>query len=229
MHLSKHKKPSVSQIVAEMFPTDPTFFQMALSAESIQKKKQDWVIKPGSIADQVTHLQSNDVMFMLNTFGTIIHSVAFDRGLLGISYPQKPNILANHIRWIEEFFIKTGARLIIWETCVETEDYTGTLDWVLEWNGKYYIIDWKTWTAYKYIYGFENSILKKNWEPYSRTPDIKKVGFQLSLYREPLEKRIKIDGMLVLWVTEHWVFYWECEYNLELFYEWKRRHNWLSL
>jgi hypothetical protein len=41
MQPSKHKKPSVSQIVAEMFPTDPTFFQIALSAEAIQKKKTD--------------------------------------------------------------------------------------------------------------------------------------------------------------------------------------------
>lgn len=229
MSAQTHKKPSVSKIVAEIFPTDPTFFQIALSAETIAKKKQDGVILPGSIADQVTHLDSNDVMFMLTTFGSIIHNVAFDRGLLNINYPVRNNVLQHHIQALYDFFNKTWARLILWETCVETEEYTGTLDWVLEWNGKYYLIDWKTWTAYKYIYGFENAILKKNWEPYSRTPDIKKVSLQMSMYREPLEKQIKIDGMFVLWVTEKWVFYWECEYNLDLYYEWKKRKNWLSL
>lgn len=229
MLTSKGRKISVSQIVSEIFPTDPNFFAMALSAESIQKKKQDWAIKPGSIADQVTHLIHTDVMFMLNTFGTIIHNIAFDAGLLGIKYPIKDNILWRHIKALHDFFEATGARLIMWETCVETEEYTGTLDWVLEWNWKYYLIDWKTWTAYKHIYGFENAILKKNWEPYSRTPDIKKVSVQLSLYREPLEKIIRIDGMLVLWVTEHKVFHWECEYNLDLYNEWKQRKNWLTL
>lgn len=223
------KKPSVSQIVAEMFPTDPTFFQIALSAETIQKKKQAGEIRPGSIADQVTHLQSNDVMFMLNTFGSIMHNIAFDRGLLGIKYNINKNILYHHATSIENFFEQTWAKLIMWETSVETDDYTGTLDWVLLWNDKKYLIDWKTWTAYKHIYGFENAILKKNWEPYSRTPDIKKVSFQLSLYRKPLEKIMELDGMLVLWITEAWVFYWECEYNLDLFHEWKKRKSWLSL
>jgi len=229
MPQQKTKKPSVSQIVGEIFTTDPRMFQEALSAEMIAKKKQDWVILPGSIADNVTHLEYQDVMFMLSMFWTIIHSIAFDKWLLGITYPIKDNILKPHINHLYNFFETTWAVLVLWETCVETDEYTWTLDGVILWDWKYYLIDWKTWTAYKYIYGFKNAILKKNWEPYARTQDIKKVSLQLSLYREPLEKRIKLDWMLVFWITEQWVFFWKCEYDLTLYNKWKRRKNELSL
>lgn len=225
----QNKKPSVTQIVAEIFPTDPLMFQQALSAEGLSKKREKGELDPNGIAGQAWFLNSEDVMFMLSSFWSIIHNIAFDRGLLGIQYDQKQNILYRHIIWLERFFQETWARLIMWEKTVETDDYTGTCDWVLQWNGKNYLIDWKTWTAYKYIYGIKNSILKKNGEPYSRKPDIDKVSLQLSMYREPLEKIIHIDWMLVIWVTEQWVFYWTCEYNLDLFYDWKKRKNWLTL
>ena len=227
--LKQNKKPSVTQIVAEIFPTDPLMFQQALSAEGLARKREKLELLPGWIAEQVTHLNAADVMFLLSSFGSIIHSIAFDRGLLGIQYKNHAPILQRHVSSLERFFQETWAKLIMWETTVETDDYTGTCDWVLQWNWKNYLIDWKTWTAYKYIYWIKNAILKKNWEPYSRKQDVDKVSLQLSLYREPLEKRIRIDWMLVLWITEQWVFYWTCEYNLDLFYEWKRRNSWLTL
>lgn len=227
--LKQNKKPSVTQIVAEMFPTDPLMFQQALSAEGLARKREKLELISGWIAEQVTHLHAPDVMFLLSSFWSIMHNIAFDRGLLGIQYKSHAKILERHVAWLERFFQETWAKLIMWETTVETDDYTGTCDWVLQWNGKNYLIDWKTWTAYKYIYWIENKILKKNWEPYSRKPDVDKVSFQLSLYRVPLEKRIRIDGMLVIWITEQWVFYWTCEYNLDLFHEWKRRRSWLTL
>lgn len=38
--LKQNKKPSVTQIVAEMFPIDPLMFQQALSAEGLARKRE---------------------------------------------------------------------------------------------------------------------------------------------------------------------------------------------
>lgn len=76
--MSVHTKPSVTKIVREIFPTDPIMFQKALSQESMEKKTRENKILPNSLASKVKYLIADEVMFVLNTFGSIIHNVAFD-------------------------------------------------------------------------------------------------------------------------------------------------------
>lgn len=48
----QNKKPSVTKIVAEIFPTDPLMFQQALSAEGLSKKREKGELDPNGIAGQ---------------------------------------------------------------------------------------------------------------------------------------------------------------------------------
>lgn len=218
----KPLKPSVSKIVSEIFPTDPHMFQDALNSDALEKKLLKWELINWGIAFKSKYLDANSVMDSLTSFGTHIHSIAFDKGILGIEYPQLP-LFQNHVKELYRFFQENNFKMIYWEKHIETDEYTGTVDAVFQQNWLNYAVDFKTWTAYKYLYGFQNNILKKNGQPYSRSSDIKKVSLQLSLYKDWLEAAwIPIHWLKVIWITEQWLFVFDCNYDISLYEQWKK-------
>lgn len=219
-------KKSVTQIISEIFPVDNTMFEKALSQESIEKKRQDDKLIPWGIADTLSELRRDNVMLALTAFGSHLHNMATDAGLLWIRYKESRNIISPHLNSLYEFL--DTAEILRSEQRIETEDYTGTYDALCRIDDKNYLIDYKTWTAYKYLYGFSNDILKKNGEPYSRSWDLKKVSLQLSMYKAGITD-IEIHGMKVAWLTEQWVFLFDCTDDLTLFHKWKREQNGITL
>ena len=106
---------------------------------------------------------------------------------------------------------------------MEVEDYYGISDGILRIGDENVLVDFKTWSAYKPLYGIANKILKKDGTPYAKTDDVKKVSLQLSLYKAGLEKRFKIDRMMAIWFTEQGWFTFDCTDDLTLFHEWNAK------
>lgn len=220
-------KHSVTQILWEIYPFDQdmqTMFMQTLWKESIDKKRLKGDITSGSIADVAWSLRYDDVMHMLCTLWTTVHSCAFDLWTLGFCNPFKDTAYESYVNSVIQFFSDTGAVTIAWEVFIETEDYYGISDGIVRMNNKNYLVDFKTWTAYKGLYGIANKILKKDGTPYSRTKDLPKVSLQLSMYKAWL-KDYQIDGMMAIWFTEQWYFTFECTEDLTLFQEWKTKKN----
>lgn len=222
----KHKL-SVTWILWEIFPFDQdmkTTFMNSLAQEWIERKRAKGEITSGSIADQAGWLRYDDVMEMLCTLGTTVHSCAFDLGTLGFCNDFKDTVYEKHVNSVIQFFKDTWAVTVAWEVFIETEDYYGISDGIINIGWRNILVDFKTWTAYKALYGIANKILKKDGTPYSRTDDIKKVSLQLSLYKPWLiSQGLKIDGMMVIWFTEQGYFTFDCVDDLTLYNEWRQQ------
>lgn len=216
-------KPSVTQIVEKIYPTDPYMFQKAIDYDGLKKKREKGQLVPGGIAEKVDILDSDKVMKMLWLFWTIIHSQAFDIWMLWLP-GLNIDISQYHIKSLQDFFNNYRPKYLSGEKAVETEYYTWTLDAILEIDGKKILVDYKTYSAYKYIYWIENNILKKNWEPYSISDRLKKVSLQLSMYNYWLQQEnISIDEQWLVWITEFWYFVYPVEYNLDPFWEYIKK------
>lgn len=218
-------KPSVTQILWQIFPFDQdmqTMFMNAIWQEWIDKKRSKGEITSWSIADQAWALRYNDVMKMLTTLWTIVHSSAFDLWTLWFCNDFKDTLYEPYINSVNQFFKDTWATTVAWEVFIETEDYYWISDWILNIHWRNILVDFKTWTAYKYLYWIANKILKKDGTPYSKTDDIKKVSLQLSMYKPGLIDKYKIDWMMVIWFTEQWYFTFDCVDDLTLYNEWRK-------
>ena len=118
------------------------------------------------------------------------------------------------------FFEETGAVALEAEIYLENEEYFGTTDGVyaFQHEGETVVglVDWKTWKAYKYIYG----ILEDTVKPMkASSSDIKKTGLQLSMYRNLLGQ---IDRQFVIWVKPDGYEVIETKYDLHPYEVWKK-------
>ncbi len=234
--MKPENKLSVSAIVWEVFPFDndaKDMFKNALSKEGIDRKRMKWEITSWSIADIAGGLRYDGVMDTLCTLGTIVHSSAFDLGTLGFCSTFEGTLYEPHVKSVMDFFETTWARTVAWEVFMETEDYYGISDGILNIGWRNILVDFKSWTAYKYIYGISNKILKKDGTPYAQTDNVKKVSLQLSLYKAGLVDRFQIDGMMVIWFTEQGWFTFDCIDDLTPYHEWKasklKTNNWITI
>lgn len=217
------RKLSVTQIVWKIYPTNPDMFTNALSQESLDKKREKWELIIWGIADCAGELRKDDVMKTLNQFGTTIHTQAQSLGILGYmagDWWDNP-----YTKSLVRFFNDYEVNLISSEIFMETDEYCGTADAIVELtiNGtrRIYLLDWKTWWAYKYIYGIRHDIAKKNGEPYAQTQNLKKAQLQLSMYRNGLNQLV--DDMAVVWITSVWYFFFPLTYDMSPYQKWKEQ------
>ena len=217
-------KLSVTQIVWKIYPTNPDMFTNALSRESLDKKREKGELIEWGIADRAGELRKDDVMKTLNQFGTTIHTQAQTLGLIG--YIEWNGLDDPYMKSLTKFFNDYKVNLLSSEIFIETDEYCGTADAIVELTTKAgtrrkYLLDWKTWWAYKYIYGIHHDIVKKNGEPYAQTQNLKKAQLQLSMYRNGLNELV--DDMAVVWITSVGYFFFPLEYNLKPYIEWREQ------
>lgn len=117
------------------------------------------------------------------------------------------------------FFQETGAIAIEAEVYLENDEYFGTTDGIYAFNykGEWVIglVDWKTWKAYKFIYG----ILEDPVKPMkASSSDIKKTGLQLSMYSNLLKQ---VNRQFVVWVKPDGYEVIETKYDLTPYEVWK--------
>lgn len=227
-------KQSVTTILSEIFPYEMVTInwvmwdplEYALSTEAMSAKRLKWDILEDTIAHKCYSLKKDNVMKMLNIHWTIIHSCAFDLWTMWFCHSYEWTHLENHVNSLVQFFEDYKVKTICWEKYIENEWYFGISDWIIEVTNpdtglrENWLIDWKTWSYYKYIYGIKNSILKKNWEPYSKANDIKKTSVQLSMYEYSLMDNYKIDDKKIIWITEQGYFVFQAESLIDIFWEW---------
>lgn len=226
MSLKPKHLPSVTQILWEIYPFDnwdPQFnpkqmFIDSLWKEWLRNKRDKLQLIEWWIANKCESLDYDNLMKMLTTLWTITHAAAFDLWTIWFCATYKWTIYEPYVASVIKFFQDTWAKMVQWEIFIQTDYYYWVSDWIIKvWN-EYWLIDWKTWWAYKYIYWIENKILNKKGEPYSRTKDIEKVSLQLSMYKNWLRQYI-IDKLKVIWITELWYFIFDCTDDLTKFNE----------
>lgn len=106
---------------------------------------------------------------------------------------------------------------------METDEFYGISDGILRIGDENVLVDFKTWSAYKPLYGIANKILKKDGTPYAQTDNVKKVSLQLSLYKKGLQEKYQIDRLMTIWFTEQGWFTFDCVDDLTLYEEWKQK------
>lgn len=118
-------------------------------------------------------------------------------------------------------FLKTGAYEVVeTEHYVKGRDYQWTIDIIVRRvsDGKYWILDYKTYGLAKDKFGIEKVYRK----PYDK---LKKASLQLSLYSRIVKKyKIEFIGIVELWedyVFEHPLEFWEEEDIKKLIKEYK--------
>lgn len=118
-------------------------------------------------------------------------------------------------------FLKTGAYEVVeTEHYVRGRDYQWTIDIIVRRvsDGKYWILDYKTYGLAKDKFGIEKVYRK----PYDK---LKKASLQLSLYSRIVKKyKIEFIGIVELWedyVFEHPLEFWEEEDIKKLIKEYK--------
>lgn len=240
----KKTKPSVTQIIWEIYPFDNTFFLKSLWPEGMDKKKVKWELVAWGTADRNGFLDYDRVMDVLSSFGTVIHQCAFDYGTLGFAPTMEWTIYEAHLRWLYEFFEQYQVRAVAAEVFVDTPEYCGISDWVFSllfnWVRKNILLDWKTYGAYKYIYGIQQEFFTKKGEVAWRKDDFKKLSIQLALYERGFSydnelKDLQIDGYAVVWITQEGTFMHEIVPNIQPFLVWAwkkeaaKNFTWLTL
>ena len=218
-------KPSVTQILGQIYPFERDAldrFVLTLSKEWLDKKRTKNELVPNSIADIAWDLRYDDVMKMLTTLGTIVHSCAYDMWTLWFCNTFEWTVYEPYVKSVIAFFEEQQVKTIAWELYIETDEYYWISDWVLAKQAKNILVDYKTWTAYKWLYGIANNILKKNGEPYSRKDDVEKTSLQLSLYDEWIHD-YEIHEYWIVWFTEVWYFIFQWTKDLTIYNEWKSR------
>lgn len=214
--------PSVTEVIGQIWPFDPSFFQGALERDSLAKKK----LLSDGIAAQAGRLDSRGVSEMLTNFGTQLHACAQDLMLLGTCNSWRGTYLEGHVRSLKEFFEDWKVSCVVSERKTQGPEYHGTCDGVVmatDPSNPYQtreklLIDFKTWGAYKHIYGIVDDKGK------SQASNVKKVSLQLSMYAELLEPGFgPFDGMIALWVAEDFYKVFRLKRDLSPYIEWKAK------
>lgn len=213
---------SVTQIIGQIWPFDPSFFQGALERDALGKKR----LYADGIAAKAGRLDSKGVSDMLTNFGTQMHACAQDLMLLGTCPSWRGTYLEGHVRNLAEFFRDWDVRCVVSERRTQGPEYHGTCDGVITavdpkdpyQTRKKYIIDFKSWGAYKHIYGIGDDKGK------SQSSNVKKVSLQLSMYAELLEPEFgPFDSLMALWVNEEFYKTIPLKRDLAPYLEWKAK------
>lgn len=139
---------------------------------------------------------------------------------------------------LHKFFLEHEARGVAAETYITTPEYHGISDGIysLLINGKRQnvLLDFKTWGAYKYLYGIKQKILGKNNMPSIDKEKLEKVSLQLSMYRRGYDlheayKDIPIHAYAVVWVTHIGTFLIPAYHHISPFEEYMKKQSALSL
>ncbi len=222
----------------QIYPFDNQFFLKALSQEGMMKKKEKGDLVEGWIADRNGGLEYARVMDMLSMFWTIVHQAAFDLWTIGFAPKMAGSIYENHLSSLYEFFDTYEAKAVAAEAFIDTPEYCWISDGVyslkINWERKNVLLDWKTYGAYKYMYGINQEVRKKDGTPNWRKDDFKKLSLQLAMYSRWFEhtelwKNVRIDSHAVVWVTHEWTFMENVVPNIEPFEEWRRKKSSTSL
>ena len=230
-------KPSVTDIISQIFHYDNTFFLKSLSKEWIKRKKSKWEIIHWWIADKAWYINYNNLMSTLTWFWSMIHLYAYSKWtwLNEIFLPEN---YQPYIYWLNNFFNRYKVETLLWEHLVSCDEFSWTFDWLLKlkipWTDNYVnvLVDFKTWKYYKDFYWIENRILKKTWEPYWDEWSLKKVSVQLSMYKYAYNKsnpKYNIDHIAVIRVTKLWTFFKILDDSIKVYLDWKEStFNWLK-
>lgn len=214
---------SVTEIIWEIYPFKWNFFQRALSYETLKDK----ALEPDSIAHSAMHLEADQVLRVLNTYGSFAHRMAKRISRwhdVTISDPLLKDIRL----WLLDFFHTYRVKPILNEwTFTLPNEYGWTLDMLceIEWKSvrRICVMDFKTWNLYRRIYGIgDYDIWPSTFQKKEKT-----VGLQLSMYANAVQKlrpEIFWDRgfiLLAVHVTTDWIFPYETQYSLSQYESWK--------
>lgn len=225
-------KPSVTEILSDMYPMPKGVFEEALSFEKLSIKHEKGELIKWWVAHQAMELHVPDVMNMLTTVGTLVHSVAYDIGTLWLSPYHKDTAATPFINSLLAFFDTYWAYAIHAEASFECEEYRWTTDGIYciidpkTHEEEYVILDWKTWGAYKYLYGIDMG------KPLVKSSDKKKVSVQLSMYQKMFDpqfewiyhyrgKTYPIAKRIAVWIRPDGYQVIDCKNEYSLYEEWK--------
>lgn len=214
---------SVTEIIWEIYPFKWNFFQRALSYDTLKLKP----LEPGSIAEAAMHLDADQVLRVLNSYGSFAHRMAKRIVNWHDVIIEDPLLKAIRIGLLD-FFHTYRVRPILNEwTFTLPWEYGGTLDMLceIEWKSvrRICVLDFKTWNLYRRIYGiWEYDITSATFLKKEKT-----VGLQLSLYAKAattLRPELFWDRwfmLLAVHITTDWVFPYETQYNISEYENWK--------
>ncbi len=215
----------VTEIIWEVYPFFEGTFKDSLSPAGIKKKKEKWLLIPWGKAERYGQLDYDTTMEELCQLGTYLGQYFVDHinGEFIIERePLKP--FTDGIKtWIHD----NNPVLLDYNSVVKWDDYEGSLDIILEipWKDntkETWLIDIKTYDAYKYLNGIKDDIIGKRGKPLLSSSNKKKVTLQTSMYRNAYTK-YPIDKQWVLWVTQYGSFLFELDYNLDDYIKWQRQ------
>ena len=213
------KKKRVTEIIGEMYPFYDKTFKDSLSPAWIKRKKEKWNLVPGWLAEKYWQLDYDIVMDRLCKFWTYVN-LWFNDYCKWFELPNSDKTYEPYFAWIKKWISETNAELIDYDFYVETDKYFGSWDAVMRINWENWLIDLKTYDAYKYLFWIKDDILNKKWQPKLSSSNRKKVTLQTSMYRNAYEEN-EIHRQWVLWITQYGTFLIELEYDLSQYEEWK--------
>jgi hypothetical protein len=178
-----------------------------LTADKIKAKAL-----PNGMASRIDGgLDREHLLETLNCLGTTVHAAARQIQVLGFARTWEGTPFARHVNSLLKFLSEGGYVIESSEVYGECEEYRGTSDGILRHvrSGNRYLFDWKTWSAYKFLYGLHEGKAR------SVTDKLEKVSVQLSLYRRMLEPTHgPFHGLLALHVTENDVSVYPVPFDL---------------
>ena len=209
-------KPSVTQVISQIWPFEPFMFDRALTSSALRKKG----VRQGGVAERCLDigLSREGVSRSLSDFGKVVHAAAHDLGSCGFTADWAGTPYEGHVASVVRFFKEAGLTAVAQELFVECEDYCGISDGLYRNSrNELVLLDWKTWGAYKYLYGINDFGAKASKE------SVKKARLQLSMYRRAIGDRFgPIRRQMVVWVNEFGCVPIETEYDVTEFENWKR-------
>lgn len=186
-----------------------------MTADRIRHK-----VLPNGIAAAVDGgLSRKYLLETLNELGTTVHAAAREYSTIGFSNRWEGAPFEPYVKAVHDFLDKGQYVMEESEVYAECDEYRGTSDAIARHvrTGNRFVIDWKTWGAYKPLYGLREDKSKGVMDK------VKKTGLQLSLYRRMLEPAYgPFHGQLVFHVTADGVHVYEAPYDLTAWEEWKR-------
>ncbi len=155
---------------------------------------------------------------LLLNLGTYIHFLARTHGHL--DYVPNIPVVSDYAKSVRECFEKVKPEVLMFEKYIETDEYCGTFDSLWKVNGRNILVDYKTFDAYKYMYGYVTEMYE-NGKSTVKKDTLIKTALQLSLYAEGLEQNhpeIHVDDLWVVWFTPYGYHIFPVPRDLTLYY-----------
>ncbi len=216
------KKKSVSKIVSAIFPfneSDKLRWYKTMDKKTTAKKIAEGQIYAESLIHKQGYATPQVLNALLLNLGTYIHFLARTHGHL--DYTPNIPVIYDYAKSVRECFEKVQPEVIMFEKYIETDEYCGTFDSLWRVNGKNILVDYKTFDAYKYMYGYVTEMYT-NGKPNVKKDTLIKTGLQLSLYAKGLEQQhpdLKVDALWVVWFTPFGYHIFPVDRDLSLYYK----------